>query len=204
VAKPISARRVQTIPSNRRKGIFLFLILGSVVGGLYWVIHMIAAPPTALPTSPVMDVALAYSPASSVQTPLVEPSPEKSKANKEEEAAKKVLYDNCLKTDADGKGQPGEVAIACRKALQANPSAVDVMLLLSRAELDRGRLEDARSLARKAVTTKPDLAEGYIYLGGAEQELGRIDEARFAYRKYLQISPNGEYARELRAILDSL
>jgi CheY-like chemotaxis protein len=206
VTNHTSARRFPRGPSNRRKPLYLFVILGSVVGGLYWIIRLMSAPQLTLPTSPVLEVPLVPTPASSAQISVsnLEKNTPKVTTRFETDTAKHVLYSNCLKTDANGKGRPGEVAVVCRKALQANPSAVDVLLLLSRAELDRGRLEDARNLARKAVTIKPEYAEGYIYLGGAEQELGRVGEARAAYKRYLELSPSGEHARELRAILNSL
>jgi CheY-like chemotaxis protein len=114
------------------------------------------------------------------------------------------LHRKCLEVDADGRGRAKAVAKACRPALVADPKDVEVMVVLARAELDRGRLVEARSLARKALATDPNRFDAYIYIGNAEQEAGRIDEARAAYKKYLELAPNGPFAHELRAILDNL
>ena len=65
------------------------------------------------------------------------------------------------------------------------------------------RAVEAGTLARKALAIDPNRAEAHVYLGNAEQEAGRIDEARAAYKKYLELAPNGPFARELRAILDN-
>ncbi len=78
------------------------------------------------------------------------------------------------------------------------------MVILVRAQIDRGRLNEARSLAKQALATDPQRYDAYVFLGTAEQEAGRIDEARAAYKKYLELAPEGPYARELRSILNNL
>jgi tetratricopeptide (TPR) repeat protein len=96
------------------------------------------------------------------------------------------------------------ILAACRSAIEAQPEAADVMVILARAELDRGRATDARSWAKKALAVNPDLADAYLLLGGAEQEANNPAEAKAAYKKYLELAPTGRHARDLRAILDSL
>ncbi len=114
------------------------------------------------------------------------------------------LRRKCLEVDAEGKGKARAVSIACRPALDADPKNVEVMVILARAEIDRGRLGEARSLAKKVLATDPQRLDAYVYLGTAEQEAGRLDEARAAYQKYLDLAPEGPFARELRAILSNL
>jgi len=112
--------------------------------------------------------------------------------------------ERCLKADAGGKGKPMVVLAACRPAIEAQPEAADIMVILARAELDRGRALEARSWAKKALAVNPDLADGYLLLGGAEQEAENPAEAKAAYKKYLELAPTGRHARDLRAILDNL
>ncbi len=112
--------------------------------------------------------------------------------------------DRCLKADAGGRGKPMVVLAACRPAAEAEPEAADIMLILARAELDRGRAIEARSWAKKALVVNPDLADAYLLLGGAEQEAENSAEAKAAYKKYLELAPTGRHARDLRAILDNL
>jgi CheY-like chemotaxis protein len=119
-------------------------------------------------------------------------------------AAAAELHRKCLAVDADGKGKAKAVSSACRPALEADPQAVDVMVILARAELDRGRLGEARTLAKRALAADPQRLDAYIYLGNAEQEAGKAEDARAAYKKYLELAPNGPFARELRAILSNL
>ena len=114
------------------------------------------------------------------------------------------LGERCRKVDAGGKGRPAAVLAACRPAIEAEPEAADIMVILARVELDRERAAEARSWAKKALGVDPDLAEAYVFLGGAEQELGNPDAAKAAYKKYLELAPTGRHARELRVVLDSL
>jgi CheY-like chemotaxis protein len=114
------------------------------------------------------------------------------------------LRGKCLEVDANGKGKAKAVAAACRSALDANPNEAEIMVILARAELDRGHLLEARTLAKKAIATDAQRFDAYVLLGNAEQEAGKIDEARAAYKKYLDLAPTGPFARELRAILNNL
>ena len=115
-----------------------------------------------------------------------------------------ALRRHCIQVDAEGKGRARAVTAACRPALDANPKDAEVMVILARAEIDRGRLAEARTLARKALAVDPSRADAYVYLGTAEQEAGRIEEARAAYKKYVELAPDGRFAREIRAILNNL
>lgn len=110
----------------------------------------------------------------------------------------------CRKAYRGGRGRYKDVNAACRAAHQATPGAAEIMVMLAHAELERGQPSDALFWAKKAVQADPDRAEAYVFIGGAEQEAGRRAEAKAAYRKYLELAPNGRYARDLRAIVDSL
>jgi tetratricopeptide (TPR) repeat protein len=114
------------------------------------------------------------------------------------------LGERCRKVDAGGKGKPTLVFAACRPAIEAEPEAADIMVMLARAEIDLGRAAEAQNWAKKALRIKRDLPDAYVFLGGAEQEMGRPAEAKAAYRKYLELAPTGRHARELRAVLNSL
>jgi Flp pilus assembly protein TadD len=114
------------------------------------------------------------------------------------------LRRKCVATDDGGKGKTKAVATACRLALDADPNDVDLMGILARAEIDRGHLVEAKLLAKKMLTADPQRSEAYVLLGTVEQEAGKTDEARAAYKKYLDLAPDGPFARELRAILSNL
>ena len=114
------------------------------------------------------------------------------------------LRRKCVAMDDDGKGKAKAVAAACRPALDAEPNDVNLMGILARAEIDRGHLLEAKVLAKKMLAVDPRRFDAYVFLGTAEQEAGKTDEARAAYKKYLDLAPDGPFARELRAILSNL
>ena len=114
------------------------------------------------------------------------------------------LGERCRKTDAGGRGKPMTVLAACRPAIEAEPEAADIMVILARVATDRGRVAEARTWAKKALEIKRDLPDAYVFLGGAEQSLGRPAEAKAAYKKYLELAPSGRHAQELRAVINSM
>ena len=140
----------------------------------------------------------------SAQTPSRAPDGGQDHSSALASATREGPRERCLKANAGGKGKPTVILAACRSAIEAQPEAADVMVILARAELDRGRATDARSWAKKALAVNPDLADAYLLLGGAEQEANNPAEAKAAYKKYLELAPTGRHARDLRAILDSL
>jgi CheY-like chemotaxis protein len=96
------------------------------------------------------------------------------------------------------------IVTACNKALDRKADAADVMVVLAQAELDKGKVPKALTLAKKAVEVDANLPEAYVVIGTAEQAAGRRDEAKAAYQKYLDLAPTGKYADDLKAILATL
>jgi CheY-like chemotaxis protein len=147
-------------------------------------------------TGPGSSAALAATGAAAKAEPAAEATAETPSAAE--------LRRKCIEVDADGRGRARAVAAACRPALDADPQDASLMVILARAEIDRGRLGEARALARRALAADPTRAEAYVYLGTAEQEAGKVEEARAAYKKYVELAPDGRFAREIRAILNNL
>ena len=157
-----------------------------------------AVAPNPSPVAPPPAAATATTPSGTLKTGNGEP------AAATPSPAAGELRQNCIDVDAGGKGKARAVLAACRRALEADAKDAEVMVILSRAEIDRGRLGEARSLARKALVADPARADAYVFLGTAEQEAGKLEEARAAYKKYLELAPDGRFAREIRAILNNL
>lgn len=68
-------------------------------------------------------------------------------------------------------------------------------------------LQDYDALVRvyAALTElQPDDAETYLFYAQAAQSAGKADVAILAYRKYLELEPQGDYAEEVRDLLDDL
>lgn len=97
-----------------------------------------------------------------------------------------------------------EVLSKCADAFAADPQSADAAVILAKTEFDRGRVAQALDWAKKAIAIDADRADAYVFLGGAEQAAGRNAAAKAAYKRYLQLSPQGRYAGELRSVLSAL
>ena len=82
--------------------------------------------------------------------------------------------------------------------------AAKALSLLSHVEFNRNHRKDALAWAEKAVKIDPKLADAYVIIGGVQQEAGRNGEAKAAYKRYLELAPKGQYASDLRSILETL
>jgi CheY-like chemotaxis protein len=115
-------------------------------------------------------------------------------------------FDQLLTTcqSAFSAGKMKDATTACAAAVQANPESPKALALLAHSEFNRSHRKDALSLAEKAIKIDPKLADAYVIIGGVQQDAGRNADAKSAYRKYLELAPKGQYAADLRSILDSL
>ena len=147
-------------------------------------------------------------------SPVVVPSvapvppvvPEKVAPAASEEASPAVTAASQLATcrTAFAKNRLREAMAACTAAAAANPRSAEVLTMLAHTELNRGNLERANDLAERAVALDPNLADAYVIIGGVHQDSGQNKEAKAAYRRYLELSPRGRYADELRSIVNRL
>lgn len=101
-------------------------------------------------------------------------------------------------------GRMRDATTACTAAVEANPDSPKAVALLAHAEFNRSHRKEALSWAEKAIKLDSKTADAYVIIGGVQQDAGRNADAKAAYRKYLELAPKGQYAADLRAIVDSL
>jgi tetratricopeptide (TPR) repeat protein len=97
-----------------------------------------------------------------------------------------------------------DAEIACIAAKDANPDSPDACALLGHALFNRKKRREALQWAERAVALDPKHADAYVIIGGVKQAADDVPAAKAAYQKYLELAPNGQYAADLRAIVDSL
>jgi CheY-like chemotaxis protein len=163
-----------------------------------------APPPAAAPPAPTVangEPAPAPKPAAAAA-----PNPKLAAAPEGEAAFAASDFPQLLELcqTAFANGRMKDATAACAAAQQANPESATAMGLLSHAEFNRNHRKEALSWAEKAVKVDPKLADAYVIIGGVQQDAGHKGEARAAYRKYLDLAPKGQYASDLRAIIDTL
>jgi hypothetical protein len=93
---------------------------------------------------------------------------------------------------------------ACTAARDANPGSAEANGFLAHALLNRNRRRESLAAAERAIKLNPKWADAYVVIGGIHQDAGEMSDARRAYQRYLELEPHGEFAGELRAIVDRL
>ncbi|HVR64541.1 MAG TPA: DUF4388 domain-containing protein [Polyangia bacterium] len=134
------------------------------------------------------------------------PPPRNAPAPATGESARESGFPELLQKcrSAFGQGKMREAAAACAAAKDANGESGDALLMLAHVEFNRNHLKEALQWAEKAIKADPNLADAYVIFGGVQQDAGRNREAKWAYKKYLELAPRGQYAADLRAIIDTL
>jgi CheY-like chemotaxis protein len=154
----------------------------------------LAAAPIVAPP-PAAAAAKAGQPATAVAAPgSAEPAPETSPFAQ--------LLEACQ--TAFNAGRMKDATVACTAAKESNPESAQALGLLSHAEFNRNHRKEALSWAERTIKIDPKLADAYVIIGGVQQDAGHAAEAKAAYRRYLELAPKGQYASDLRAIIETL
>jgi Flp pilus assembly protein TadD len=99
----------------------------------------------------------------------------------------------------------GRLKQATQKLEEAQKlDAPGALVALARCHLDLGADAKALAEAERATHENPRDAEAWLIVGTVEQQRSRAADAKTAYKKYLELSPRGAFAGEVRAILRSL
>jgi DNA-binding response OmpR family regulator/Flp pilus assembly protein TadD len=160
-----------------------------------------APPPDRIPTA-----AVNTNPGAGATKPAAAAAAPANPVPGDEPAAGSSDFPQLLATcqSAFNAGRMKEASTTCTAAVGANPESAKAISLLAHAEFNRSHLKDALSWAEKAIKIDPKTADAYVIIGGVQQDAGHTAAAKSAYRKYLELAPKGQYAPDLRAIVDSL
>jgi tetratricopeptide (TPR) repeat protein len=93
---------------------------------------------------------------------------------------------------------------ACTAARDANMDSAEAHGLLAHALFNRNRRRESLAEAERAVKLNPKWADAYVIIGGVHQDAGEMADAKRAYQRYLELDPRGQFAGDLRAIVDRL
>jgi tetratricopeptide (TPR) repeat protein len=122
-----------------------------------------------------------------------------------------TVYEGMYEAAGEGQGNPEYLQNAAgllEKAITVDPSLKDVYLRLADLYITTvgttAALQQAVVTLNKAVEVDPNNPDVYLKLGTAQRSLGNIQAAALAWQKYLQLEPNGEYAKVIQGQLDEL
>jgi len=108
---------------------------------------------------------------------------------------------------ATGFAQKGEHSKSIRSfkaALALKGESAAAHLGLGNAYYELNSIDAALVHLERARALSPDDPQVYVLLGAVYQSAGRTKEAIRAYQRYLELAPNGRFARELKNVLQGL
>jgi tetratricopeptide (TPR) repeat protein len=113
-----------------------------------------------------------------------------------------ALLAGCRQAFTEKRAKDAESA--CLAAKEANPESAEACAMLGHALFGRKKRREALQWAERAVELDPKQADAYVIIGGVKQASDDATAAKAAYQKYLELAPTGQYAADVRAIVDSL
>ena len=90
-----------------------------------------------------------------------------------------------------------------RRFIGSNPRHVEGLTLLGRALYELSETREAIEILERALSIQSQNAQALLFLGMSKDSRNDISGAREAYHLFLEISPEGRRAEEVRYILDS-
>jgi DNA-binding response OmpR family regulator len=102
------------------------------------------------------------------------------------------------------RGQYREAIAELKLAVSRQPQSAAAQLALGNAFLEADQPKSAVSPLEAAVKLDAANPRAQLLLGTAWQSLGKNPEAAKAYRRYLELDPGGDYAHDVRLILENL
>jgi hypothetical protein len=102
------------------------------------------------------------------------------------------------------KQKTAHISGTCAAAMELDATLAKPLLAWAMSEFRHGRTGVVASWVRKIMQIDPTLADAYLILGVAEQGAAHTAVARQAYKRYLELSPQGAYAGEVRSSLRSM
>jgi CheY-like chemotaxis protein len=112
-----------------------------------------------------------------------------------------TLLAGCRQAFTEKRAKDAEMA--CLAAKDTNPDSAEANAMLGHALFGRKKRREALQWAQRAVELDPKQADAYVIIGGVKQAGDDKAGAMAAYKKYLELAPNGQYAPDLRAIVES-
>lgn len=99
------------------------------------------------------------------------------------------------------RGQFSKTRQTVREAEKLRPQSAEVLSLQADLALDQGDADSALRLAKKAISADPTYPDAHLSLATAAQAKSDTTTARSHFKKYLELAPNGDRAKDVKAIL---
>lgn len=167
----------------------------------------VAAPPLVPGPAPSAPQAAAPAPASTTSPAVSQPPPVVPPAASPGPggAGQDEVYRRAM-ASAERKYRAGNFSGAVadyRRAIAARKTSA-ALAGMGRALYDGNQAGPAQDALLRAIEIDRRNANAWLTLGEIYVGQDRIEEARHAYLRYLELEPNGRYARDVRSVLQQL
>ncbi|MCX4241039.1 tetratricopeptide repeat protein [Paraliomyxa miuraensis] len=109
--------------------------------------------------------------------------------------------------EAGSKGSSSKLRLAGEKLqeiLTTAPDHPEALTLMAQVYLEQGKLDDSLSTSNRCTEVAPDTSACWLTIGVIQEAKGAKEVARVAYGKYLELAPEGRYAKDARKALGRL
>lgn len=130
--------------------------------------------------------------------------PPKAAAVDPETVAKLQEARKAYETANGNKRKLGPVGEMLQEILAKVPDHPEALTLLAQVYLEQEKLEDSLNTSNKCTQVSPESAGCWLTIGVIQETKGAKDIARPAYQKYLDLAPEGRYAKDAQRALKRL
>jgi hypothetical protein len=97
-----------------------------------------------------------------------------------------------------------DTVAALDEAFAVTPNHPDGLMLLSAVQLDQGKLPEALTTARRCVEVDAATADCWLTIAVLEKENKNLAPSLEAFRRYVELSPDGQYAKTAKRAIKEL
>ena len=105
--------------------------------------------------------------------------------------------------DAMSEGDHLGAVLAAREAVLASGGSVEACVILARAQLKSGQVEDATATVRAALSRDPLHPALYLLLGACAASRGALAEAVTGWERYARLAPDAADAARVRGVAEA-
>lgn len=91
-----------------------------------------------------------------------------------------------------------------QEILTTAPDHPEALTLMAQVYLEQGKLDESLSTSNRCTEVSPESSGCWLTIGVIQEAKGAKDVARVAYQKYLELAPEGRYAKDARKALGRL
>jgi hypothetical protein len=123
------------------------------------------------------------------------------------DATTKTALDDARKAYEAATGNPRKlqpVGAKLQDILTAAPNNAEALTLMAQVQLEQNKMDESLDTANRCKEIAPDAAACWLTIGVIQETKGATQVAKLAYQRYIDLAPDGRYAKDARKALGRL